>query len=182
MFFESNNHTIYPCTVCRQNCEDDPKTNKYRSIQCDVCKLWTHQHCSRLSNLAFNNLSQTNYLYYCINCNSELFPFHQLSNVEFYLESFNSIDNNSLNFINYSKNSQYMDPASISKTLSNSTTFLFLNIRSINCNFDKLHEFLTKILIKPTIIFLSETWLNSSKYCTNNLPGYSFVSMRSNSK
>ena len=46
-------------------------------------------------------------------------------------------------------------------------TFIHLNIRSLNHNFEYLTDFLNFLTKKPEIICLSETWLNNIN--NNNL-------------
>ena len=59
---------------------------------------------------------------------------------------------------------------------------MYLNIRSLNCNFENLNQLLTKTKLKPIVICLTETWMTPSKTMLHNLPGYNFISKDSNSK
>ena len=48
--------------------------------------------------------------------------------------------------------------------MSCNMSFMFFNIRSINCNFDRFYDFLVSLHNKPKIIGISESWLYHKKY------------------
>ena len=50
------------------------------SICCDLCNSWIHLKCSGLNRLQFDELSTTNKDWYCKNCYSDIFPFHNINN------------------------------------------------------------------------------------------------------
>ena len=54
-------------------------------------------------------------------------------------------------------------------------TFIHLNIRSLNHNFEYLTDFLNLLTKKPEIICLSETWLNNINNNNLNIPNYKQV-------
>ena len=66
--------------------------------------------------------------------------------------------------------------------MSYNMSFMFFNIRSINCNFDRFYDFLVSLHNKPKIIGISETWLYHKKTLTSSLPGYKFIHSKSCSK
>ena len=51
---------------------------------------------------------------------------------------------------------------------------IHINIRSLTHNLDKLREFIDSFIIKPHIICLSETWLNSNEDFNNNITNYTY--------
>ena len=61
----------FPCTICK-----NPVKKNQRGLCCDVCNLWTHARCCRVSNDQYNQLSLD-----CINdwlcpaCVSDELPF-----------------------------------------------------------------------------------------------------------
>ena len=61
-----------------------------------------------------------------------------------------------------------------SQGISNSLSFLHLNIRSLQRNFDNFSNLLLKININFTFIGLSETWLKDSETLMD-IPGYRFI-------
>ena len=54
-------------------------------------------------------------------------------------------------------------------------TFIHLNIRSLNHNFEYLTDFLNLLTKKPEIICISETWLNNINNNNLNIPNYKQV-------
>ena len=57
---------------------------------------------------------------------------------------------------------------------NNSLTILHLNIRSLNKNFDQLHEFLVSIRIRPDVICLTETRIKNDPLVNITIPQYKF--------
>lgn len=74
-------------------------------------------------------------------------------------------------------NSSSIDPTKIQHNNfpSDSLSFLNLNIRSLNKNLSKLEILLNQLNFSPTIIFVSETWLNHKKPFLFSLQGYNFI-------
>ena len=58
---------------------------------------------------------------------------------------------------------------------SNSISIIHINIRSLQKNFDSLHEFLCSLQIRPKIICLSESRINHKPFINIELPDYKFV-------
>ena len=58
---------------------------------------------------------------------------------------------------------------------SNSISIIHINIRSLQKNFDSLHEFLCSLPIRPKIICLSESRINHKLFINIELPDYKFV-------
>ena len=66
---------------------------------------------------------------------------------------------------------------SITKELiinKNNLIIIHINIRSLTQNLDKLREFIDTLIIKPHIICLSETCLNSNNDFNNNITNYTY--------
>ena len=66
---------------------------------------------------------------------------------------------------------------SITKELiinKNNLIIIHINIRSLTQNLDKLRKFIDTLIIKPHIICLSETWLNSNNDFNNNITNYTY--------
>ena len=66
---------------------------------------------------------------------------------------------------------------SITKELiinKNNLIIIHINIRSLTQNLDKLRQFIDTLIIKPHIICLSETWLNSNNDFNNNITNYTY--------
>ena len=58
----------FPCSVCHKSIGD-----KENSIFCDLCKLWVHIKCNN------PNYVDYQYLWYCLNCNSEIYALDNLN-------------------------------------------------------------------------------------------------------
>ena len=57
---------------------------------------------------------------------------------------------------------------------NNSLTILHLNIKSLNKNFDELHELLVAIRIRPDVICLTETRIKNDPLVNITVPQYKF--------
>lgn len=66
----------YPCSICLRNVG----TN---SIQCDLCNMWVHRKCAKLSNSELNAVSLCDLPWFCQICILDTFPFANLENDEF---------------------------------------------------------------------------------------------------
>ncbi len=167
----------YPCSKCLKPC----KSNQ-NSILCDIRNRWTHQRCSLLSDSEFSLISNHDSMsYFCLNCYSDIFPFQSLSNQELkYLEDNVLFPVSSHNLISVQTNSslqhkQYLDISNVKLVHNKSFTVLYINIRSLNNNFDKLEYLIDNMKIKPDIIGVSETWLTCDRPFTKALAGYNFI-------
>ena len=168
----------YPCTKCLKPCKSNQS-----SVLCDICNLWTHQKCSLLSNKDFEMITDNSQLpYFCQQCCLEVFPFQKLNNTElirlisennvfFPIVSDRLVSVNSNTILQHK---QYCDIADI-KFIKNTFSVLFVNIRSLNHNFNHLEELVHSMKVKPAIIGVTETWLNQVRPFVHTLSGYNFV-------
>ena len=74
-------------------------------------------------------------------------------------------------YFDISKNSQ------INMKDNNSLSIIYLNIRSLNKNFDKLYDFLLCLTFTPDVLCLSESRIKKQPLVNINLSGYSFVNV-----
>ena len=74
-----------------------------------------------------------------------------------------------------SKIPTYQDKNKLNKSLA----MLYINIRSLNKNFDKLYEMLVNMESKPDIIALSETWITNNRPDEYDIPGFEFLHTKS---
>ena len=150
-------------------------------VYCCNCKYFYHTRC------VYTNLDVTDWL--CFNCTGDIFPFnHYADDDEFKFALFcfdNSLEYNrmlSLKLNPFLFDDQFRDIANDSGHLndyhvSNICNYVFdnndltnvcnddfsilhLNARSINRNFDSIHNFISNFNHTFSIITLSETWLN----------------------
>ena len=63
-----------------------------------------------------------------------------------------------------------------SAALKNCFDVMHINCRSLNANFSSLLNLLTTTKIKPSVIAVSETWLNSNNQDIFQIDGFQFVS------
>lgn len=73
------------CGSCPKQVRDNQN-----SICCDVCNTWFHLKCSSLSKTMFKTLGNSNEVWYCKQCLSSIFPFHNLDNKKF--NNFQTLD------------------------------------------------------------------------------------------
>ena len=177
---KSNCNFKYPCRICSKPC----KCNQ-NSIECNICNYWSHLKCSQLTNIQYLHfVNDQSLVYYCQKCCLDIFPFTSLNNDQ--LISLNnehnfmdynslhlSLNNNNIN--NNTIHKQYIEIENIHNYYKNLLSIVFINIRSLNANFDKLHNFINSAKIKPDIIGVSETWINNDRPFIKHLPGYDFI-------
>ena len=74
-------------------------------------------------------------------------------------------------------NENYLNPEDVHKYNFDDKCFSFLHInaRSLNNSFNKLEILIEQLDFKPSIIGVSETWLNKTNYFLHNLDGYTFI-------
>jgi len=164
----------YPCTECER-----PSRSNQMSICCDICQMWTHFKCTNLTIHEFDNLGNTDQLYFCQKFTNSIFPFQTISNDRLSEElSANKTDHCCLSLPDVrmldSKNC-YLNAQEFNQKYSNNNDFciIHINIRSLNKNFEKPEELLLDIGKTPEIIAISKTKLQT-KFNTY-LPGYSFI-------
>ena len=73
------------CSKCKKIVKDN-----CNAIQCDHCFSWYHLKCSNLSLKSFNHFIETEDLWLCNHCKSDIFPFYNISKNELLKLSFNS--------------------------------------------------------------------------------------------
>ena len=132
-----------------------------------------------MSNSTSNCYSNSNY--YHSNSLLKNLPFYSISDCEVQSMNFNSL-NKQFDYTNIQLDKQYIELDNIRNLYNNYATIMYTNIRSLNCNFENLHQLLVKINIQPAVICMSETWITQSNDFIHTLPGYIFVSKPSNSK
>ena len=76
----------FPCSICTKIIDDNDS-----SIYCDKCNLWMHIKCNNLNVLDYQYLNENDDPWFCLKCNTELFPFGTLNNKTFnqYINSSN---------------------------------------------------------------------------------------------
>ena len=67
-----------PCSICVKAIGD-----KEGSIYWDKCNLWVHIKCDNLNYIDYEHLSGNSEPWFCLKCNSQLFPFGTLDNKKF---------------------------------------------------------------------------------------------------
>ena len=91
----------FPCSICTKTIGDNGN-----SIYCDKCNLWVYIKCNNLNFIDYQYLHGNDNPWFCLRCNSELFPFITLNNKTFnqYINSSNirnndNDDDNSSNLV-----------------------------------------------------------------------------------
>ena len=70
-----------PCGVCYK-----PVASNHKAIECSICSQWIHLKCNKLDNkdyLRFQNPSNADEIFICVNCMSANMPFANLNNNQF---------------------------------------------------------------------------------------------------
>ena len=65
----------FPCSICTKTVDDNDN-----SLSCDKCNLWVHIKCNNLNFLDYQYLNGNDDPWFCLKCNTELFPSGTLSN------------------------------------------------------------------------------------------------------
>ena len=77
-----------------QNVSDKDKT-----VQCDLCKLWDHIKCNNHNYLDYRHLQSSNESWHCTECCSTIFPFNSLCSNKNFLAWCTNTDNNNTHWI-----------------------------------------------------------------------------------
>ena len=168
------------CPCCNKKC-----TAKQNCIFCQCCEKWLHSKCSSLNWKEFKALSMSNLDFNCDNCYKLLFPYNEINDDELttllrtnLYETYSKIESiSSNNQVSDTANKEYIDPTKVKEQIisTNSFSFLNINIRSINKNFDKLQILINQLNIEPTVICVTKTWLHENKPLLSKLEGYNFI-------
>lgn len=179
----SRNRTYkHPCNECSKPC----KSNQ-NSIYCNICNNWVHQVCASLSDSQFNWLAvNDNHPYFCRKCLMDTLPFQSLSNEDLHIvnncniydSAYTKTANSIPTSITGSNHKQYIELSKV-QDVNFSFSVLYLNIRSLNANFNKLHNLLASMKVKPDVIGVSETWITNNRPFIHQLEGYNFISEKS---
>ena len=99
-------------------------------------------------------------------------PFNSLEYLDFQSMFTNSLNENNTNndYINATEIQQF-------KFSPDNFTCININIRSLNKNFHKLETLMAQLNFHPTVILVSETWLNDRKPLLFSLQGYKFIGL-----
>ena len=114
--------------------------------------------------------------FYCYDFENSVFPF----------QSVNYFDYDCFSRLNKPTSSKrkdecYLNLNDVKFSNKNSTSVVYMNIRSRNANLYKIEEFLNLIEGLPDVICDYETWLTSMRPFIGNLEGYDFVNRISTS-
>ena len=103
LFIYLLNHLIFPFVVitfpfsiCVKAIGDEEG-----SIYCDKCNLWVHIKCNNLNYIDYKYLSGNCDHWFCLKCNSQLFPFGTLGNKKFMQHILHSSNMKNENEIEY---------------------------------------------------------------------------------
>ena len=101
---------------------------------------------------------------------SAILPFSHITNYELKLLYTNKTCIKSL------QNSNYLSISQVNKIINiqNKLSILLINSRSLNKNFSKLETLINMLNFEPTVILVSETWVNSTKPLLYSLNNYNF--------
>jgi hypothetical protein len=181
------------CNSCNKNISDNqPK------IRCIHCIFFYHTRC------VYSNLEICDWL--CFNCTGDIFPFnHYVDDDEFKFVLFtfkNSVEYNDLlglklnpfnlddtilNFFNDHGNlcasdnlnscSYVFDGDQLPVTHDDDFSILHLNPRSMNCNIDEIHTFISSLNHTFSLISASETWFSEDDSNLIDIENYTLVSV-----
>ena len=65
----------FPCSICTMASGDTDD-----SIYCDKCNSLVHIKCNNLNFIDYQYLKRNDNSWFCLKCNSDLFPFSTLNN------------------------------------------------------------------------------------------------------
>ena len=178
------------CKVC---CKDI--LIRQPNVTCNLCKCNFHIRC------VYTDITEN---WFCVQCNSDIFPFnHIVDDDEFKFALFcldNTIDFNRmislkfnpLSFEELMRNSHqsidlndistpsskcsYLFDKNICYSGDNDFSILHFNSRSLNKNFDYIHDFISGIDHTFTVIAVSETWFTDDNTDLCNIENYVLIS------
>ena len=88
----------FSCSICAEAIGD-----KDDCVCCDKCNLWVHINCNNLDYMDYKYLGGNVDRWFCLKCNSQLFPFMALDNKKIMQHLLNSSNMKNKNKIKFSK-------------------------------------------------------------------------------
>ena len=107
----------FPCSICIKAIGD-----KEDSIYCDKCNLWVHIKCNNLNYIDYKYFCANGDPWFCLKCNSQLFPFGTLYNKKFMQHKLNSSNIKNDNRIEF--NNLVLKPLPSLSSLTSLITYL----------------------------------------------------------
>ena len=174
--FTQEGNQIYHCGICTKKVG-----LRNKAVFCDLCEQWNHIKCDGIDDKTYNDLkkSNDNEKYYCKACKESIFPFHNLSDDEYFTSIIKNIDvNEDLNlrlfptpslktlFTDFSNqnedgcsiNCDYYDVSAPIPSANNSKHSMFhLNLASLGLHKDELVTSLSLLDFEFDMIAVSET-------------------------
>lgn len=144
----------FPCAICSK-----PVNDNHKAICCDYCQSWVHLRCNKLNDTDYTYLKNSPEKWFCINCNSDIFPFNKQTddmssestkiklippaNLVSLFNEFNNLTS-SKKTNDTSIDCGYRDIDILKNIQRNkgSLALFHLNIASLCKNFDDFHQFL----------------------------------------
>ena len=85
---DSTQNPTFPCGKC-----SSPVTDDHQGLQCDTCSIWFHAPCQRVGNMLYDYLSNSNYSWHCIKCDSINYSLGSVSDLNSFasVNSFNAL-------------------------------------------------------------------------------------------
>lgn len=154
----------FPCKVCKKSVNKN-----HKAVYCDLCNEWVHMKCSLLDDKTYKLLQNDSNPWFCLICNSSIFPFQE--------ESFGSQNSQSnltktqqeiIDKLNRAMDEEdnlltcsYLLPDELNKSncMSNKTSIFHLNISSLPFHIEELSSFLQTNKLAPTILGITESRL-----------------------
>lgn len=152
----------FPCGRCAKpvKCSD-------AGVFCEVCLYWFHCGCASISAEGYKKLQLAEGGWCCPDCERSALPFAECSRLSLGDDREKSVTLPSLNSTTTS--------LAAAPRVSGLFSIFYANSRSILPKMDELH-FLVMSPTPPTIIALTETWLDSSITASEvSLPGYRLI-------
>ena len=85
---DSTQNPTFPCGKC-----SSPVTDDHQGLQCDTCNIWFHTPCQRVGNMLYDYLSNSNFSWHCIKCDSINYSLGSVSDLNSFasVNSFNAL-------------------------------------------------------------------------------------------
>lgn len=149
----------FPCGQCGK-----PVKNSDATVFCEVCLFWLHCKCVSICSSDYRKLQHSEGGWCCPTCEHSALPFADCS-------SLSLGDDKEISVTTPSTLDSTISSAAASR-LSGHQFIYYANCRSLLPKMDELHYLVTSSS-PPTIIALTETWLNSTiKASEVQLPSY----------
>ena len=128
--------------------------NDHKAVQCDKCEMWLHNDCSFVTDFEYKTMQNSSSTWICPKC--EFFYFSD----SFFSEQLNLVDQNRYSSLAKDGETRTSTTGTKNNNFVSGLKFSSINVNGIRSK--NLNYWLTLIFIRPHIVTIQETKIDSS--------------------